>query len=174
MILKIILVLLTLFSWLLLLNITIFNKNVKNKNGITANIITLGVKLLAGIAAVGLLITTGILFINESLLLKNQEKVIQVDKKGDKLLPIGSVILLEDSTKEVMIIGYCQYELGTNVLWDYTGCLYPEGYLGSDETFLFNSDQIKEISFLGMESVEQQGFAEYANKILKDERDKIK
>lgn len=173
MILKIILILITVFSWLLFITI-IVNKGKRNDNGIEDNIITSGVKILTGIIAVCLLVITGVLFINESLILKEHAITTQVDKKGDKLLPIGSVILLEDSTKKVMIIGYCQYELESNELWDYAGCLYPEGYLGSDKTFLFNSDQIKEINFLGMASEEQQEFADYAKKILKDERDKIK
>ncbi|WP_312370263.1 DUF4176 domain-containing protein [Lachnoclostridium sp.] len=174
MILKIILLLITVFSWFLLVRITLFNKAKVNENGIAAKTITSGVKLVAGITAVSLLIVTGILFINDSILFNEQEKVIQVDKQGNKLLPIGSVILLEDSTKEVMIIGYCQYEIGTNEIWDYAGCLYPEGYMGADKTFLFNSDQIKEISFLGKESAEQQEFADYASKILKDEREKMR
>lgn len=174
MILKIVLLLITLFSCFLLVRITLFNKDKRNENGVATKKITLGVKLVAGITTVSLLIVTGILFINDSLFLDGREKVIQVDKQGNKLLPIGSVVLLEDSTKEVMIIGYCQAEIETNELWDYSGCLYPEGYMGADKTFLFNSDQIKEISFLGKETPEQKEFAEYANKFLKDEREKIK
>jgi hypothetical protein len=161
------------FSWLLFIKI-IVNKGKTNDNGIEENTITSSIKIFTGIIAVCLLVITGILFINESLILKGQAVATQVYKKGDKLLPIGSVILLEDSTKEVMIIGYCQNEIASNELWDYAGCLYPEGYLGSDKTFLFNSDQINKISCLGKETEEQQEFAAYVKQILKNERDKIK
>lgn len=174
MILKIVLLLITVLSCFLLFKITIFNKAKKDENGISIGSVTSLVKLIAGVTTVALLIIMGILFLNDSILLNEYDKVIQVDKQGDKLLPIGSVVLLEDSTKKVMIMGYCQYELESSIIWDYAGCLYPEGYLGADKTFLFNADQIKEISFLGMESEEQEEFAEYAEEVIKEERSEIK
>ena len=62
------------------------------------------------------------------------------------LLPIGSVVLLKESTKRVMIMGVCQRSTDNNeTIWDYCGCFYPEGYLGSDKIFLFNNAQIDRI-----------------------------
>ena len=60
------------------------------------------------------------------------------------VLPIGTVVLLKDSQKRLMVIGICQKEVGQKeVIWDYAGCLYPEGYLGGDKVYLFNNDQIE-------------------------------
>lgn len=76
------------------------------------------------------------------------------------LLPIGSVVLLKESTKRIMIIGVLQKQAKEEgeVLWDYSACLYPEGYLGPDKTFLFNSDQIDKIYSVGYQDEEQFEF----------------
>ena len=60
------------------------------------------------------------------------------------LLPIGSVVLLNDSEKRVMIMGFCQAKPeDTTKVYDYCGCLYPEGYMDSEHIYLFNHEQIK-------------------------------
>ena len=77
------------------------------------------------------------------------------------LIPIGSVVLLKNSTKRVMIIGFCQSESseeGDQKIWDYAGCLYPEGYIGPDKTFLFDGDQIDKMYAIGYQDEEQFAF----------------
>jgi hypothetical protein len=76
------------------------------------------------------------------------------------LLPIGTVVLLKNSTKRVMIIGVLQQQLkeGAPIIWDYSACFYPEGYMGPDKTFLFNSDQIDRIFSIGYQDGEQFEF----------------
>ena len=77
----------------------------------------------------------------------------------EKYLPIGSVVLLEGGTKRLMITGYCmQTEEQPGVLYDYSGCLYPEGIIRSDITSIFNHSQIKEIFFKGFNDEEGQEF----------------
>ena len=77
----------------------------------------------------------------------------------DKYLPIGSVVLLDGGTKRLMITGYCmQTEEQPGVLYDYSGCLYPEGLIRSDITSIFNHSQIKEIFFKGFDDSEGQEF----------------
>ena len=88
------------------------------------------------------------------------------------LLPIGSVVLLGESTKRVMIVGVCQRggEDG-NTLWDYCGVLFPEGYFGADEMYMFNSDQITQIFALGYQDGEQLVFKAKADEVLKEMRE---
>ncbi|ABX42384.1 hypothetical protein [Lachnoclostridium phytofermentans] len=81
MILKIVLLLVTVFSWLLFIKI-IVDKGKRKENGIEENTIAISVKLLTGIIAVCLLMITGVLFLNESLILKDQATTTQVDTKG--------------------------------------------------------------------------------------------
>ena len=84
------------------------------------------------------------------------------------LLPIGSVVLLNDSTKRVMIIGLCQK--GGNdpeKVWDYAGVVFPEGYLSADKVFLFDTNQIKQVYQIGYLDVESLNFKMKADEIIK-------
>jgi len=83
------------------------------------------------------------------------------------LLPIGTVVLLKDSSKKVMVIGVCQKQIDEDSIWDYAGCIYPEGYLGPDKTYLFNNDQIGKVYAVGYQDEEQFIFKEKADTIMK-------
>ena len=58
-----------------------------------------------------------------------------------KFLPIGSVVLLKDSKKRIMIVGVKQKQAYADKVWDYSACLYPEGILDPDKLFLFDHEQ---------------------------------
>lgn len=79
----------------------------------------------------------------------------------EKTLPIGSVVLLENATKRITIVGYCQYKVGdTSKVYDYVAVTYPEGYISADKMVLFDHAQIKRIYALGYQDEEQFAFAE--------------
>lgn len=86
------------------------------------------------------------------------------------LLPIGTVVLLKDSKKRVMIIGVLQKQIkeGEEVLWDYSACFYPEGYMGPNKTFLFNGDQIEHVFAVGYQDQEQFAFKEKVDQIRRE------
>lgn len=86
------------------------------------------------------------------------------------LLPIGTVVLLKNSTKKVMIIGLCQKEIESEAVWDYAGCVYPEGYMGPDKTFLFNNDQIDKVFAVGYQDEEQFAFKVKADALMAEIR----
>ena len=46
------------------------------------------------------------------------------------LLPLGSIVVLKNGYKKLMIIGRKQIQQSENKIWDYLGVLYPEGYVG--------------------------------------------
>lgn len=79
-------------------------------------------------------------------------------EKREKYLPIGSVVLLSGETKKLMITGFCSSEEGEEKEYDYSGCLYPEGLVSSDEIYLFDHEQINEINFIGYENEEEKEF----------------
>ncbi len=93
------------------------------------------------------------------------------EKKATKeFLPIGSVVILKNATKKVMVIGYCSMTPEQkDKLFDYTGCLYPEGLLSSDQICLFDHEQIDKTFFTGYEDDEEKDF----NKKLVDNYDQI-
>ena len=75
------------------------------------------------------------------------------------ILPIGSVLMLKNSTHRVMITGYAQRKINEpEKVFDYAGCAFPEGVIGPDKTFLFNPDQIETLHALGYVDGEGQAF----------------
>lgn len=65
-------------------------------------------------------------------------------------LPIGSVVLLKEATKKVMITGYASVSPDTgDKVYDYSGCMFPEGFVDYDEVFVFDNDQIQEVCQTG-------------------------
>ena len=83
------------------------------------------------------------------------------------LLPVGSVVLLKDATKKLMIIGILQVNTQKDKLYDYLGVPYPEGYLGEDNNFLFDHEDINDIIFTGYTNPERDAFIK-AMEILYD------
>ena len=78
------------------------------------------------------------------------------------LLPIGSVVLLKEGTKKLMIIGLKPVKQDeTQEMYDYIGVLYPEGYLSSDYSFLFNHDDINDVVFKGYNNPERETFINF-------------
>ncbi len=84
------------------------------------------------------------------------------------LLPIGSVVLLHESKKKVMIVGVCQ-KGGSEPerIWDYAGVLFPEGFLAPDKMFLFNNEQIEQVFAIGYQDGEQLAFKSKADEMIK-------
>lgn len=75
------------------------------------------------------------------------------------LLPIGSIVLLKDGEKKLMINGIMQNDAGdTSKNYDYMGVLYPEGHIGEGFQYLFNHDDINKIIFRGYEDTERSEF----------------
>jgi hypothetical protein len=77
-----------------------------------------------------------------------------------KYLPIGSVVLLENGSKRIMIYGRKQIQVGTETEWDYIGCLYPEGNINEEYMYLFNHEQIDKVFFMGYQDEEENEFLE--------------
>ncbi|KMP34602.1 DUF4176 domain-containing protein [Bacillus albus] len=60
-----------------------------------------------------------------------------------KLLPIGTVVKLEDMEQSVMIIGRMAISEDKRE-FDYVGVLYPIGFIGNENVLCFNYDKIIE------------------------------
>lgn len=84
-----------------------------------------------------------------------------------EILPIGSVVLLKNSSRKLMIMGVLQAKPDQlNKVYDYCGCLYPEGYMSADKIYLFNEDQIEALHFKGFRNEEQEEFEARLREIL--------
>ena len=87
----------------------------------------------------------------------------------DDLLPIGSVVGIKDNDKKMMIFGIKQKDIDSGETYDYIGVMYPEGNLSPDYQFLFNTDMISEVFFLGYESEERDYFINNLKKYYEPE-----
>ena len=75
---------------------------------------------------------------------------------SEKYLPIGTLVKIDTLEMKVMIIGYASVDKkNMNKIYDYCGCIYPEGVITSERNILFNHSDIKEILELGYSDEEQ-------------------
>lgn len=82
-----------------------------------------------------------------------------------ELLPIGSVVLLKEGTKKLMITGIKPITSEKpDTVYDYIGVVYPEGFLGDEYNFLFNHSSINDIIFVGYNNPERESFLELLEK----------
>ena len=89
----------------------------------------------------------------------------------ERTLPIGSVVSLYGAKKRLMILGYVKYLKGNDTkVYDYCGCTFPEGYLDSESTAVFDHDDIEHVYALGFQDEVQFDFRNRLIQIL-DERD---
>ena len=77
------------------------------------------------------------------------------------LLPLGSIVLLENGEKRIMIYGRRQKAIVNDEEYDYVACLYPEGNISEEFTYLFNHSDIKEVIHTGYTDEEDAAFLEY-------------
>lgn len=79
------------------------------------------------------------------------------------LLPIGSIVLLKEGNKRIMICGRIQTREGEDTIYDYSACYYPEGIIDSSSMFFFNRDAIERVYFIGFQDTEE---LKYRNEVL--------
>ena len=78
-----------------------------------------------------------------------------VEYNEDEFLPIGSVVLLEGGNKRIMICGRIQAQAGSDIIYDYSACYYPEGIVDPKSMFFFNRDAIETVYFRGYEDQDE-------------------
>ena len=78
----------------------------------------------------------------------------------EKYLPIGTVVLLKNGSKTIMITGYLAMKQDSNdkTTFDYSACLFPEGLLSSNQNIVFNHEQINIILFEGFKNEQSEMF----------------
>lgn len=82
-----------------------------------------------------------------------------MNEKFKKYLPLGSVVIMKEATKRVMITGYAAKSPASGErVWDYIGCLWPEGMIRADKNLLFDHKDIHQIFAIGYSDEEQKKF----------------
>lgn len=86
-------------------------------------------------------------------------------EKKKNFLPVGTIVLLKNAKKRVMISGYCKITIGEiTKVWDYCGYIYPEGLVEKEDILTFDDEDIDKVCYLGLNNEE---YREY-EKGLKD------
>ncbi|MBQ7203371.1 MAG: DUF4176 domain-containing protein [Eubacterium sp.] len=86
----------------------------------------------------------------------------------DELLPIGSVVILKNAYKKLMIYGVGQTDMSSDTNYDYIGVMYPEGNMGEGSQFLFNHSDIDQVFFTGYEDEERDEFVQKLQQIYEE------
>lgn len=92
-------------------------------------------------------------------------------EENTDLLPIGTVVLLKDTEKRLMIYGRYQKSTENDKVWDYIGCLYPEGNILHNKAFLFDHEQIERIDHMGLKDQEEELFLKELNELMKNKQE---
>lgn len=96
--------------------------------------------------------------------------------RGIPLLPIGSIVYLHEGTTKLMIVNrgpILPSDDGDRVMYDYTGCMYPEG-LDANNVFYFNNENIDKVVFEGYTDEEEERFLELYEELLEKNKSTIK
>ena len=76
-----------------------------------------------------------------------------------KYLPLGSVVMMKEAKKPVMITGFGAKSPETGEkIWDYMGCLWPEGVFSSNKTLIFDHNKIDKVFAIGFIDDEQKDY----------------
>ncbi|BDR59460.1 DUF4176 domain-containing protein [Xylocopilactobacillus apicola] len=88
-----------------------------------------------------------------------------------ELLPIGSIVYLEEGTKKLMIVGrgVVYEEDGEDKFKDYMACLYPEG-IDPKETIFFDQEDIDQLVFKGYSDEEEERFVKLYEDWVKENK----
>ena len=81
-------------------------------------------------------------------------------------LPIGSIVVLKNNPKKVMVIGFL--ELNNGIVYDYAGVFYPEGMVNKDNIVLFNESDIESILTNGYNDTLEKDFKNKLNNYIKN------
>ena len=82
----------------------------------------------------------------------------------NKILPIGSVIKMQNSDVYLMICGYVDKNKKIeNDYYDYFCCIYPAGINGKD-SILVKKEKIEKIIFIGYQDSKFENFIELLKK----------
>lgn len=83
-----------------------------------------------------------------------------------RMLPIGSIVTLKEGKRRLMIMGRLHQRLSDGKVFDYAGCLYPEGFSGEKDYYLFDHLHIDTIWFKGYQDAEENQYRSWMEEAL--------
>lgn len=93
-----------------------------------------------------------------------------MDKNMKKYLPIGSVVLLKNGKQRIMITGYASIDMNKkDKVYDYIGCMFPIGIISTEQSLLFDHEDIVKVFCIGFQDEEQKAFGEKLKEVMTKE-----
>ena len=82
-----------------------------------------------------------------------------------KYLPIGSVVKTKKFSKKAMIVGYKIKTINEQTeIFDYVGCLYPEGLIDTSKYLAFNHSDIETVLDHGYQNEQYKQYIDILEK----------
>lgn len=101
---------------------------------------------------------------------KPQEESLTKKALENGKLPLGSVVLMRDAKKKIMITGYSVTSPASeDKIWDYIGCIWPEGIISLDKNLLFDHKDIQQVFYVGYVDDEQRRFMDFLDNFNKNQ-----
>lgn len=86
--------------------------------------------------------------------------------RGVTYFPIGTMVVLKDSTAATMISGYlAENETVPGYIWDYCGFMYPIGLQDENEVYTFDHTQIDQVLAIGYQDGEYFAFMNHLKEV---------
>ena len=101
--------------------------------------------------------------------MEENSKTYPTTEFGEKYLPIGTVVILKEAQKRLIIIGY-DVRNNVNESRDYCGCFFPEGLKDANSLMVFDHEKIDKVYHMGLYDEESESFFVNLKKLV-DERD---
>lgn len=91
------------------------------------------------------------------------------------MLPIGSIVYLKEGTRKIMVLnrGAILNQEGENIIFDYSGCIYPVG-LEAEHVFYFNEEDVDRVIFEGFKDEEESRYQELYRQWLAENATRLK
>ena len=80
-----------------------------------------------------------------------------------KFLLLVLLVLLKESQKTNYDCRVKRNRINSDKVWDHSACLYPEGILDPEKLFLFDTEQIERLYFIGLQDGEGLTFLNKIN-----------
>ena len=72
-----------------------------------------------------------------------------------ELLPLGTVVKIKELERYMMVCGYASASASNlSRIYDYSGFVYPEGYVDMHKVYQFNNEDIEGVVALGYQDRE--------------------
>lgn len=72
-----------------------------------------------------------------------------------RLLPLGTIVKLKEETDKIMIVSRLVRKERNGEIFDYCGCLVPQGIQNPNNVVIFNHEDVNRLLFIGFQDEQE-------------------